>query len=205
VQTIPANTRCELPFQGIEISEYSIQNIVGTANLGVELDLPRLAGELEGAKYDPVSFPGLVLRLTNPKTAILMFRSGKLVCTGSRNLEQLDQSIRKVVARMRKLGFPVNENPDVTVQNTVASGDLGQEISLQAAVISLGLDRVEYEPEQFPGLVYRMDGPKVVVLLFASGRFVCTGARTIGDVGAAVAKLEEILRSLGLMEQPPSA
>jgi len=86
------------------------------------------------------------------------------------------------------------------VQNIVASSDLGAKINLNAIAISLGLEKVEYEPEQFPGLVYRLDVPKVVVLLFGSGKLVCTGAKKPEDVGAAVDKITEELKAAGLLK-----
>ena len=93
----------------------------------------------------------------------------------------------------------IKVEPKIEVQNIVASSDLGQEINLNAIAMSLGLERVEYEPEQFPGLVYRLDVPKVVVLLFGSGKLVCTGARKPSDVDDAVNKITEELKAAGLL------
>jgi transcription initiation factor TFIID TATA-box-binding protein len=155
---------------------------------------------MEGAEYKPDVFPGLIFRLKNPKTATLLFRSGKLVCTGGRTLEHVERAVAQVVESIRKAGVPVKSVPKIEVQNIVASADLGQPINLTSIVISLGLERVEYEPEVFPGLVYRLDDPKVVILLFGSGRLVCTGARTPQDVERAVDKVSGELRSAELME-----
>jgi transcription initiation factor TFIID TATA-box-binding protein len=179
--------------------EYVIQNIVASSNVGIELDLTALALDLKDAEYEPESFPGLVYRLKDPKSATLLFRSGKLVCTGSRSLENVDEAIGTVIADLKKAGVPITETPEIVVQNIVASADLGQEINLNAIAISLGLERVEYEPEQFPGLVYRLDVPKVVVLLFGSGKLVCTGARVPKDVEDAVRKIREELLSIGML------
>ncbi len=190
----------ELQPRGIVISEYVIQNIVASANLGIELDLGTLALSLSGAEYEPEQFPGLIYRIKNPKSATLLFRSGKLVCTGSRSLANVKQAIETVLSDVKKAGVPITSSPEIVVQNIVASSDLGQEINLNAIAISLGLERVEYEPEQFPGLVYRLDEPKVVVLLFGSGKLVCTGARTPKDVEAAVRKITEELQSIGMLK-----
>jgi len=173
---------------------------VASANLGKELDLNTLALHMEGAEYDPQVFPGLVFRLKDPKTATLLFRSGKLVCTGAKTLEQVERTINKVVEHVRKAGISVPGTPTFEVQNIVASADLGQPVNLTSVVISLGLERVEYEPEVFPGLVYRLSEPKVVILLFGSGRLVCTGAREFKDVEAAVINVTEELRSAELLE-----
>jgi transcription initiation factor TFIID TATA-box-binding protein len=166
----------------------------------MELDLNHLALSMSGAEYDPESFPGLIHRLKEPKTATLLFRSGKVVCTGAKSLEHVKVAITKVIEIVREAGFPITGTPKAEVQNIVASSDLGQEINLNAIAISLGLEKVEYEPEQFPGLVYRLDEPKVVVLLFGSGKLVCAGARTPQDIEAAVDKVTEQLLAVDLLK-----
>ncbi len=167
--------------------------------MGKELDLNSLALSLNGAEYDPQIFPGLVYRLKDPKTATLLFRSGKLVCTGAKTHDQVKRAIDTVVANIQKSGIDIDDSPDFVVQNIVASADLGQPVNLTSVVISLGLERVEYEPEVFPGLVYRMTDPKVVILLFGSGKLVCTGARQPSDVEQAVKNIAEELRSADLL------
>jgi transcription initiation factor TFIID TATA-box-binding protein len=176
-----------------------IENVVASTSLGRELDLQAIALALDGAEYEPEQFPGLIYRLKEPKTATLLFRSGKVVCTGAKSLEEVKLAISKVSKQIGKAGITIEIEPKIEVQNIVASSDLGQEINLNAIAISLGLEKVEYEPEQFPGLVYRLDVPKVVVLLFGSGKLVCTGARKPSDVGDAVQKIMEELQGAGLL------
>ena len=170
---------------------------MASASLGTELDLPAIAISLEGAEYEPERFPGLIYRLKEPKTATLLFRSGKVVCTGAKSVEQVKVAIDKVINQLEKIGIHIKTEPKIEVQNIVASSDLGQSINLNAIAITLGLERVEYEPEQFPGLVYRLDLPKVVLLLFGSGKLVCTGARKPQDVEDAVDKITVELRAAG--------
>ena len=152
---------------------------------------------MDGSEYDPEQFPGLIYRLKEPKTATLLFRSGKVVCTGAKSLDQVKLAIEKVIKHIEKAGIHIKNEPKITVQNIVATSDLGQKINLNAIAISLGLEKVEYEPEQFPGLVYRPDVPKVVLLLFGSGKVVCTGARKPQDVEDAVDKITIELRAAG--------
>lgn len=185
--------------RGVTISNYTIQNVVASASLGIELDLNTLALHLNGAEYDPQVFPGLVYRLKDPKTATLLFRSGKLVCTGAKDRDQVTKAVELVVDAIRAAGVPVDDYPEVTVQNIVASADLGSPVNLSSTVISLGLEKVEYEPEVFPGLVYRLDNPKVVMLLFGSGRLVCTGAKKPIDVEKAIDHIEAELRASDLL------
>ena len=152
---------------------------------------------LTGAEYEPEQFPGLIYRLKDPKAAALLFSSGKVVCTGTKSLEQVKVAIKKVTSQIEKAGIHIKSEPKIEVQNIVATFDLEQKINLSSIAISLGLEKVEYEPEQFPGLVFRMDTPKVVLLLFGSGKVVCTGARKPQDVEDAVNKIIVELRAAG--------
>ena len=172
---------------------------MASASLGTELDLPGIAISLEGAEYEPERFPGLIYRLKDPKTATLLFRSGKVVCTGAKSVEQVKVAIDKVIKQLEKVGIHIKTEPKIEIQNIVASSDLGQSINLNAIAITLGLERVEYEPEQFPGLVYRLEVPKVVVLLFGSGKLIITGGKQPEDARAAVLKIVSDLTNLGLL------
>jgi transcription initiation factor TFIID TATA-box-binding protein len=176
-----------------------IENVVASTSLGTKLDLVSIALALDGAEYEPTQFPGLIYRMKSPKTAILLFQSGKVVCTGGKSWKQVDDSIRAVSVQIRKTGQKVEKNPKIEIQNIVATSNLGSEIDLNTIALTLGLDRVEYEPEQFPGLVYRLEEPRVVVLLFGSGKLVCTGARRPGDLEVAVRKIRNELRAAGLL------
>ncbi len=172
---------------------------MASTSLGNELDLQAIALALAEAEYEPEKFPGLIYRVKDPKAALLLFRSGKIVCTGAKNIGQVRTAIEKVIKLVEKTGISVIKEPVIVVQNIVASADLGQQLNLNSIAISLGLERVEYEPEQFPGLVYRLDEPKVVLLIFGSGKIVCTGGKKPQDIEAAVEKVTAELRSSGQM------
>jgi transcription initiation factor TFIID TATA-box-binding protein len=176
-----------------------IENVVASTTLGAALDLQRIALGLDGAEYEPAQFPGLIYRLKDPKTAVLLFHSGKAVCTGGKSWKQVDETIRLVSAMIRKGGQKLLAHPRIEIQNIVATADLGSELNLNSVAITLGLERVEYEPEQFPGLVCRLDEPRVVVLLFGSGKLVCTGARKPSDVLLAVQKISKELQDADLL------
>ena len=181
------------------MSKIRIENVVASASLGTTLDLTAIANALDTAEYDPNQFPGLIYRLKEPKTAILLFRSGKAVCTGGRSWKQLDDSITKVAAIIRKSGQNVPAHPKFQIQNIVATSSLESELNLSLVAVTLGLDRVEYEPEQFPGLVCRMESPRVVMLLFSSGKVVCTGARRPSDLQVAMNAMSTELEQSGLL------
>ena len=179
--------------------EVKVENIVASTIFAEKLDLDVIATSLEEAEYEPEQFPGLVYRLKNPKTATLLFRSGKANCTGAKNLEDVRKTVDIIADKLKKLGVKVHKDLDIVVQNMVATADLGGELNLDEVAVAFGLENVEYEPEQFPGLVYRVKVPKVVMLLFGSGKIVCTGGRNTEDVSIAVQNLSEKLNSMGLL------
>lgn len=175
-----------------------IENVVASTSIGQELDLEEVTLDI-GADYDPEKFPGLVYRTEEPKTAALIFRSGKIVCTGAKSTKDVDKGLRIVFDKLKDVGIDVKENPEIEVQNIVASADLGGDLNLNAIAVGLGLEKVEYEPEQFPGLVYRLDDPPVVVLLFGSGKLVVTGGKKPDDAEKAVDVIIKELEDLDLI------
>ena len=176
-----------------------VENIVASTIFAEKLDLDVIATSLEEAEYEPEQFPGLVYRLSSPKTATLLFRSGKANCTGAKNIEDVRKTVDIIADKLKKLGVKIHKDLDIVVQNMVATADLGGELNLDEVAVAFGLENVEYEPEQFPGLVYRVKEPKVVMLLFGSGKIVCTGGRNTEDVSIAVQNLSEKLNSMGLL------
>jgi len=164
---------------------------VTSATLNQRLDLNAIVKGYPGVEYRPEQFPGLVFRLKRPKTATLIFNSGKMVCTGAKSEKESKRAVMKVVRELKKSGIIIVGKPEMKIQNIVASANLAGLIDLERSAYSLG--KTMYEPEQFPGLIYRMDVPKVVILLFASGKLVCTGAKQEEDVYEAVTKLHETL------------
>ncbi|KAA0004841.1 TATA-box-binding protein [Euryarchaeota archaeon ex4484_162] len=177
----------------------NVQNIVASSTLAKKLDLDIIAKSLENIEYEPEQFPGLVYRLKKPRTAVLLFRSGKANCTGAKSIEEVEETFDIVLNELKNIGVEVVEKPEVVIQNIVAISDLGVEFNLNEVAVGLGLDRVEYEPEQFPGLVYKFSDPPVAFLIFGSGKIVCAGAKKIEDLNKAVDKLIAELSSLGLL------
>jgi transcription initiation factor TFIID TATA-box-binding protein len=174
-----------------------IQNVVAAATLNQKVDLNAVVKSFPGVEYRPEQFPGLVFRIKRPKTATLIFNSGKMVCTGAKSEKEARRAVMAVVKELKKGGIIVISKPDLKVVNIVASVTLGGKVDLEQAVGKLG--KTMYEPEQFPGLIYRMDEPKVVILIFASGNLVCTGAKKEQDVYDAVQKLHASLEEQNLI------
>jgi len=174
-----------------------IQNVVASGTLNQKIDLNAIVKGFPGVDYRPETFPGLIFKLRRPKTTTLIFSSGKMICTGAKSGKESHRAIMKVVKELEKGGIIIINKPDVKVVNIVSSVSLGGKVDLEKAVYSL--EKSMYEPEQFPGLIYRMDEPKVVILIFASGNLVCTGAKKEQDVYDAVHKLHENLEEQNLI------
>jgi len=180
--------------------DYKIENVVATVVVEIteKIDLNQIARKHADVEYNPERFPGLVMRILKPKATILIFSTGKMVVTGMRKASEADKVVEKVLKNIRKAGIKVS-NPEITIQNIVASGDLHTNIDLNMAAIVM--EYAMYEPEVFPGLIYRMQDPKTVFLIFSTGRIVCTGAKRKEIVKEAVRKLNIEVRELGVAKK----
>ena len=176
--------------------KYSIENVVASVTFDHNIDLNRVAEKVPMAEYNPDQFPGLVLRISKPKTALLIFSTGKMVCTGAKSESGVYKAINKVVKLFKKYGIDIGK-PKIVIQNIVASGTLNATVDLERAAYLL--ENSMYEPEQFPGLIYRMIEPRVVILVFSSGKCVCTGAKKEKDVEEAINKLYKRLGELEVL------
>tara|TARA_Y100000034_G_C6857137_1_gene389684 strand:- start:249 stop:803 length:555 start_codon:yes stop_codon:yes gene_type:complete len=168
-----------------------IQNIVATTSLGKDVPLTKLAKTIPNTEYNPEQFPGLVLRIREPKSAVLVFSSGNLVCTGTKSIAQVKEVIEQVIKTLKKINVKITDKPKITVQNIVASGNINMMLNLN--YLSLELENTEYEPEQFPGLVYKLEDPPATFLLFSNGKLVCTGTKNNQQLADSMDQLVETL------------
>ncbi|PKL59204.1 MAG: TATA-box-binding protein [Methanomicrobiales archaeon HGW-Methanomicrobiales-4] len=173
-----------------------IENIVASGSIADSIDLEMISAKIENCDLNKKRFPGAVYRIQEPKVAFLIFSSGKVVITGVKSPEDLVRGQDILIQNMIEVGVICHDTPDVAVTNMVCSYDLGNKINLNKVVLSLSLENIEYEPEQFPGLVYRISDPKVVALLFSSGKIILTGGKTMEDVERGVAFLEQKLGNI---------
>lgn len=174
-----------------------IVNVVASAVIEEKLDLNKIQKVIPDSEYNPDLFPGLVFKLKTPKSTTLLFSTGKMICTGSKSEEMARKAVKTVVERLRKEKIKIKKDAVVTVQNIVSSINLGGKIYLEKTARTL--PRSMYEPEQFPGVIHRMVDPKTVILIFASGKLVCTGAKNEKDVYRSVNNLHSMLEELDLM------
>ncbi|MDD1655945.1 MAG: TATA-box-binding protein [Methanomicrobiales archaeon] len=176
-----------------------IENIVASAKVSDFLDLPTLASKIKDAEYNKKRFPGVVLRMQDPKIAALVFGSGKVVLTGAKSIDSLSRGLEILGNQLRALNISIPDSLTYKIQNIVTSADLGAPINLNKIAVGFNLEMIEYEPEQFPGLVYRLEDPKVVVLLFGSGKLIITGGKQPDDAKRAVQRILSDLKNLGLI------
>jgi transcription initiation factor TFIID TATA-box-binding protein len=181
------------------MAKINIENVVASGTIAEELNIEAISMFLDEAEYEPKQFPGVIYRLKEPKVAILIFRSGKVVCTGAKSIDSVRKAFELLTRQLKDAGISVVKRPEVIVQNMVATWDTGHALDLTAITLSFGLERVEYEPEQFPGLVFRLSDPKVVMLFFKSGKVVCTGAKSIEDLERAVDIVGKELKAAGFL------
>src|SRR3989344_7838237 len=169
--------------------DIKVVNIVVSTNLKHDVPLEKMAATLSNTEYNPEQFPGLVIRIKEPKTSALIFSSGKVVCTGARSMDKVEESIKKIIKSLEKIGIKIKIKPDIKIQNIVASGSVGMDLNLNT--LAMTLKNTEYEPEQFPGLVYKLVDSELraTFLLFSNGKIVCTGTKSESEVNKALEKL----------------
>ena len=177
--------------------DVQIVNIVVSTALKHDIPLEKMAATLPNTEYNPEQFPGLVFRIKEPKTSALIFSSGRVVCTGAKTKEKAEEAIGKIIKSLKqKINITIKIKPKVTIQNIVASGTIGMDLNLNS--LAMKLNNTEYEPEQFPGLVYKLADTEVksTFLLFSNGKIVCTGTKSKTEMNKALEKLLENLKKV---------
>jgi transcription initiation factor TFIID TATA-box-binding protein len=170
-----------------------VENIVASITYeGTEFSLKKLARSLENARYDPEAFPGVVYKSEGPRASFLIFSSGKMNCVGANSIVNVKLATKRLTKKLRKAGIKIKSEPKIKVQNIVASIDFGKTFDLER--ISREFENTEYEPEVFPGLVFRLEDPHAVVLLFVSGKGVCAGTRNVEDIKRAGIKINKLIK-----------
>jgi len=170
-----------------------LQNIVSTVSLCCRLDLKKIALHARNAEYNPKRFAAVIMRIREPRTTALIFSSGKMVCTGAKSEEDSKMAARKYARIVQKLGFPAKFK-DFKIQNMVGSCDVRFPIRLEGLVLTHS-QFSSYEPELFPGLIYRMVKPRIVLLIFVSGKVVLTGAKVRSEIYEAFDNIHPILKN----------
>jgi transcription initiation factor TFIID TATA-box-binding protein len=179
---------------------FKIENVVSFVVLQKPIPLNKLVSSSEDAEYEPEQFPGVIYRITQPRAAALIFSSGKIVCTGAKNIEMSKKAVEKIIQLIRQAGIDVPPSFELKIENIVASTRIKGDLKL--AELTLSLENAEYEPEQIPGVIYRINSPLVTFLIFSTGKIICTGAKTTIDLNDALWKLKAKLETVGVKDVP---
>ncbi len=176
--------------------EYAIVNLVASGGLNANLDLYNLAMSIPNIEYEPEQFPGAILKLKEPKVSMLLFKNGKIICSGASSTSQIDVAIKKANKMIHEIQPKVKilTKIEYEVVNLVATGNLHQNLDLFATAMQL--DNVEYEPEQFPGAILRLDVPKLTLLLFKNGKVICAGAKNEAEMMRGLEIADDLVRGL---------
>jgi len=173
-----------------------IENMVASGAIADSIDLVELSNKVKGCELNKKRFPGAVYRIEDPRIACLIFSTGKIVMTGIRNKKALTDGLAVVMKSVKDAGIKTHKVPKVAITNMVCSYNIGTRINLNKVVVTLNVENIEYEPEQFPGLVYRIKDPKIVALIFSSGKIILTGGKTLEDIKKGVDVLEQKLENI---------
>jgi len=174
-----------------------IVNVVASTQLTESLDLYDIA-DIMDKDYEAEQFPGLTYRVEDPKVCVLLFRSGKAVATGAKSVDDIHAAFQKVHNELTDAGFKLwdFDQDSIEIQNLVVTHNYGETLDLSELIITMPFDKTEYEPEVFPGLIYRIDDPKSVCLVFSSGKCVITGCKSLDEAEEATEHLVEELNLL---------
>jgi len=168
-----------------QVPEFKVENLVTlvTFDNSERIDLNDFVRKSSESDYNPERFPGVIIRINKPKGTALLFSTRKMIITGVKSVREAETITSLVVKKARKSRI-VLENPDISVKNIVATSDLKMLVDLDACMVSL--EDAMYEPEIFPGLIYRIHDPKSVLLIFSTGKIICTGCRSEEDIGKSI-------------------
>lgn len=183
---------------------------VGGGTLGAPIDLNTLAEDLPLpiVQYDPMSYHGIIARYEEDGPAILIYKSGSYSVSGAESVDELRRTFSRLDDTLRPiLSNEINYEPSFEVRNLVYSGRYGDpespsQINLEAACVGFGLDKTEYEPEQFPGVFYRPPDLPGVFLIFATGSVMLTG---VSDPEVAAESFSEVISRLDEMFRQTAA
>jgi transcription initiation factor TFIID TATA-box-binding protein len=176
-----------------DVMKVKVENIVSSITLGINIDIEKLSTTVSGID-NPKRFPGVIYRLTDPKLSMLIFRTGKVICSGARSKADIERAVEQLLAKLKEGKIEVTEKPKVQIQNIVASASLNFRVNLDQ--LAMDCEDTEYEPEQFPGLIFRLAEPKTVMLIFKSGKMIVTGAKTVAQANTAAETTREMLKEI---------
>lgn len=180
------------------MTDINIENIVVSIQVAKSLDLDKLSQVIPDSKYNPEEVAALILHFKIPKTAVMFFSDGNVVLTGPKDMNEVDEIVKTICNRLTAAGVKLYKNPKVEIKNIIASSDLKKPLDLPT--IARSLKDADYKPERFPGLIYKMNDPNTIMLLFDSGKIVCNGSKS-EEISIAIDKMTNELSSLEVEEK----
>ena len=177
-----------------------VDDVVVVAMLGVDIPLDKMASQTKDAEFEPEHNEGVVYKTGEPGVAALIFPTGKVVCTGTKSIEEARKTIDKVVEKIREAGVEVPMSFDVRIDNIVASTKMPFPLDLDKVASSI--ENAEYDTTLLPGPVYRLSDPKVSILILESGKIICTGAHSMDEVQRAMREVRDDLKKAGADAKP---
>jgi len=181
------------------MTSIKIENIIANTQIADALDVLLISEKIPDSNYNPSEFEGVSIKYDLPKTAVIILSNGKIVCTGAKSIEEVESTIKQTVKKIKDIGFELKKDYEIKTENVIVSTDFKMEMHLASIANALLLQHPEYYPELFPGLIYKIDDLCAVLILFSSGKLVCTGAKSIDDATSAVNIMEEKLESIGVL------
>ena len=181
------------------MTKIKIENIIASAQISELFDIKLLSEKIADSGYNPSEFDGLSIKYNNEKIAMIVLGTGKVVCTGAKEITDAIDKIKKVTSQIKKIGFKIKKDYKVKIENIIVSADLKKELDLASLATRLILQDVDYQPEVFPGLIYKMDDLHTILIIFNSGKIVCTDTKSIDDATNSIKKMEEKLTSIGAL------
>lgn len=181
------------------MTKIQIENIIAYTQISDLLDIKTLSEKIIDSNYNPSEFNGLSIKYDKEKIAVIVLGTGKVFCTGAKEMTDAINKIKKVINQIKKIGFKIKKDYEIQIQNITATANLNKELDLESIAKNLILQNIDYQPNAFPGLIYKIDDIHTILIIFNTGKIVCTGAKNIDDATNYIKKFEEKLSSIGVL------
>ena len=181
------------------MNKIQIENIISSAQISEQFDIKLLSEKITESSYNPSEFEGLSIKYENEKIAIIVLGTGKIFCTGAKEISDAINKIKKISTQIKKIGLKIKKDYEVKIENIIVTVELKKELNLSDIAKRLILQKVDYQPEIFPGLIYKIEDFQTILIIFNTGKIVCTGAKNIDDATNSLKKMEEKLSSIGAL------
>ena len=177
--------------------EIKVENMIYKIAFDQNIDLVKFMENVKSSRveYNPKSFSGVIYRVDDPRVSLLIFDSGKVMCAGAKCRDDVDRALCKLLEKFNAGKIEIKSYPTIEVQNIVAAGNLGFKVNLD--VLAMECENMEYEPEQFPAVILRLDDPEVSVSIFSTGKINITGAKSEESVKREAGITENLIKEYG--------